>query len=178
MEKVKVINDKICFTTSTLCEVLNVKRTTLKRWADDGCPKESVGWWPIADVLRWKGLVGANGVNSGEKLEKMGLNQQKLFYEMKYKEAQAENMNFKNEIERGVFIRREEVTAELSRFFITLKRSIGGISRKIANEISAFVDPTTCRRIERQLEDVLQEALYQLSVDGVYEAPKKKKVKG
>jgi len=178
MEKVKIINDKICFTTATLCEILNVKRTTLKRWADDGCPKESVGWWPIAEVLRWKGLVGADGVNSGEKREKMGYNQQKLFFEMKYKEAQAENMSFKNEIDKGVYIRRDEVTAELSRFFITLKRSIGGLSRKLANEISCFVDPTSSRRIEKQLEEVLREALYQLSVDGVYEAPKEKKVKG
>lgn len=176
--KVKIIENKICLSTAALCEVLAVSRVTTKRWADEGCPKAAYGWWALADVLRWRGLVGVDGVREAEKDAELTLNQKKLFFEMKYKEAQAEAIELKNEIAQGEYIRRDEVISELTRFFVTIKRSLTGLSRKLATEIGFFVDASTGRRIERQLEEIMNDALYQLSVDGVYEAPKEKKVKG
>ena len=77
--KVKIINDKICLSTSAMCEIFDIDRSTLKRWGDDGCPKAARGWWPLAEVLRWRGLVSADGIKTQDDVEKLSLKEQKLY---------------------------------------------------------------------------------------------------
>lgn len=172
--KVKVINDKICLSTSALCEVFNIDKSTLKRWGDDGCPKSARGWWPLKEVLEWRGLVSAAGMKTEKDVKKLTLQQQKLYYEAKYKQAQSEAAEFKNAIQRGEFIPKDEIVAELQRFFIVLKRSMLGYSRKIATELAGYTDPVTARRIEKMITELTLDALEQISIDGVYTPSKKK----
>lgn len=173
-QKVKIIDGKLCLNTSTMCEIFNIERSTLKRWSDDGCPKAARGWWPLGDVLRWRGLVSADGIKTPDDIEKLSLQEQKLYFEAKYKQAQSEAAEFKNAIQRGEYIRKDDVVAELQRFFVVLKRSMLGYSRRIATELSGYVDPITARRIEKMITELTLDALEQISIDGVYTPPKKK----
>jgi len=175
--KVKIINDKICLSTSAMCEIFDIDRSTLKRWGDDGCPKAARGWWPLAEVLRWRGLVSADGIKTQDDVEKLSLKEQKLYFEAKYKQAQSEAAEFKNAIAKGEYIRKEDITAELQRFFLVLKRSMMGYSRRVATELSSFVDTLTARRIEKMITELTLDALEQLSIDGIYKAPRRKKTK-
>ncbi|QOT13521.1 hypothetical protein JNUCC32_13495 [Paenibacillus sp. JNUCC32] len=102
----------------------------------------------------------------------MTLSQQKLKYEAQLKEQQAEAATLKNAISKGEYIRREDVVSELQRFFISLRRSMGGFSRKIAMEISPYLEPEQVRLIEQNIADTTNAALLQLSVRGVYDAKK------
>lgn len=52
-------NNRIIVNTNTLCELLGVSRTTVKNWADEGCPKHSRGWWDLKEVFEWVGIAGA-----------------------------------------------------------------------------------------------------------------------
>ena len=58
MENYKIIGDKHCFSTGLLIETFSINKSTLSRWEIDGCPKAAKGYWCIADVLRWRGMVG------------------------------------------------------------------------------------------------------------------------
>ncbi|QNU68699.1 hypothetical protein EHE19_001530 [Ruminiclostridium herbifermentans] len=107
----------------------------------------------------------------------MSIATKKLKYEMDLKREQAEKAEFANAVIRGEYIRKEDVTAELQRFFVILKRSMFGFSRKIANELSGIVDSIEARRIEKMITELTSDALEQLSIDGVYTATKKKKEK-
>jgi len=176
--KVKIINDRICLSTAAMCEVFNIDKSTLKRWSDDGCPKVARGWWPLKEVLEWRGLVSAAGIKTEKDIEKLSLKEQKLYFEAKYKQAQSEAAEFKNAIQRGEYIPKDEIIAELQRFFIVLKRSMLGYSRRIATEISPFVDAIEARRIEKMITELTNDALEQLSIDGIYKAPKGKKATG
>ena len=176
LEKIaKIIDDKICLNTSAMSGILGVDRSTLIRWEDDGCPKAARGWWPLGELLRWRGLVSVDGVNTSEDVEKMALSQQKLYYETKYKQLQSEAVEFKNAIQRGEYITKEEITSELQRFFIVLKRSMLGYSRKIATELGSYVDSLTARRIEKMITELTIDALEQISIEGVYKPQKKKR---
>lgn len=171
--KTKFIDGALCINTSGLCEVLNVHRNTLAQWAKDGLPKRANGWYSLKEAFVW--VVDNRGVKkkSADEDGEMSLSQQKLFYEAKLKEQQAEAAELKNDISKGEFIRREVVVGELQRFFTTLRRSMAGYSRKIAMEISPYVDPTLVRTIEQNITDTTNEVLLQLSVRGVYDAKSK-----
>lgn len=170
----KIIDGKICLTTAALCEVLGVTQQNLSYWESQGCPKMKRGWWSIQDVLTWKGLIGTGGIKTEETLEKISWQQKKLENEVKLKEQKAEEAEMKNAIMRGEYIRKEEITADLQRFFITMKRSLLGYSRKVATELSGIVDSATARRIEKMITEVTVDALEQFSIDGVYKPPRKK----
>jgi hypothetical protein len=47
-------------------------------------------------------------------------------------------------------------------------------SRKIANELSSFVEASETRRIEKMITELTKDALRQFSIDGVYSPTKKK----
>lgn len=172
----KEIDGKLCVSTDELCERIGIARKTLTDWESKGCPKAARGWWPIWDILKWKGLIG-NGVKSEDEVENISLAVKKLKYEAEYKKQKAEEATFENAVARGEYISKEIVSGELQRFFMILKRSMLGYSRKIANEVGAYVDAITARRIEKMITELTLDALEQLSIDGVYTATKKKKEK-
>lgn len=172
-ERYKEMDGKVCLTTQELCDQLGISRKTLSEWEEKGCPKSGRGWWPLWDVLRWRGMIG-NGVKSEDDVTEMTLQQKKLKYEAEYKKQKADEAAFENAVARGEYILKEEVTAELQRFFVVLKRSMLGFSRKVANELGSFVDTVTARRIEKMMVELTLDALGQLCIDGIYTATKKK----
>lgn len=99
----------------------------------------------------------------------------KLKYEAELKQLKAEEAGLKNDIARGLYIKKDEVTAELQRFFIVLKRSMLGYSRRIAIEVSPYVETLIARRIEKMIQELTLDALEQICIDGIYEAPRRKK---
>lgn len=173
----KMINGKIFMTTAAITEILGITQQTLSLWKSQGCPQEARGWWSIRDVLIWKGLLTASGPRTEDEAERISWAQKKIEAEAKLKEQKAEEAEFKNAIIRGEYIRKDEVTAELQRFFVVLKRSMLGYSRRIATELAAYVDSVTARRIEKMITELTYDALEQLSIDGVYKAPPRKKTK-
>lgn len=175
--KVKIINGTICLSTAEMCDIFNINRSTLKRWGDDGCPKAARGWWSLKEVLEWRGMVTSAGIQTENDIERLSLNKQKLYFETKYKQAQSEAAEFKNAIARGEYIFKDEITSELKRFFVVLKQSMLGYSRRIATEISPYVDAITARRIEKMITELTLDALEQISIDGVYSPPRRKKTK-
>lgn len=177
-QKVREMNGKILITTDALCEILGISRVAIKKWADDGCPKEARGWWCIADVLRWRGLVGNSGIKTSNKAKELTLNEKKMHFEVLLKEAQAEMAEIKNDIAKGNYIKRDEIVSTLSRYHTVLKRSLISLGKKVSSEVGVFVDSLTARRIENQIDEIIYDALEQLAVEGIYAAPKQKTVKG
>ncbi|TYQ14772.1 UNVERIFIED_CONTAM: hypothetical protein Cloal_1150 [Acetivibrio alkalicellulosi] len=171
----KTINGKICLRTSAMVDILGITQQTLSLWDDQGCPKAARGWWSIKDVLAWKGLLP--GGDTEEDQEKISLAQKKLEAEIKFKASKAEESEFKNAVLQGEYVKKEDVTDELQRFFVVLKRSMISYSRIVATEVSGYVDAITTRRIENLIKDSTMGALEQISIDGVYE-PKKNIRKG
>lgn len=173
--KVKVIEDSLCISTSELCELFDVHRNTIAQWGKLGLPKKTNGWYPLKEVVQWvmdyRGAAKKKATDDPD--EEMSLAQQKLFYEAKLKEQQADAATLKNAIAKGEYISRDEVVSELQRFFTTLRRSMAGYSRKIAMEVSPYLDPTQVRMIEQSITDTTNEVLLQLSVRGVYDAKRK-----
>ena len=53
-----------------------------------------------------------------------------------------------------------------------------GLSGKLATDIGLYVDQTTARKAESQIKDVIEDALSQMSINGVYEPPRKNSRKG
>jgi hypothetical protein len=172
--KTKLINNKVCLSTAAICEVLEVTQQTLSLWDGKGCPKAGRGWWAIGDVLRWRGMVGEGNDNADEKVSWA---QKKLESEVKLKQEKASEAEFKNQIVKGEYVKKDEITAELQRFFVVLKRSMQGYSRTVATELSGFVDVLVARRIEKKISESTNNVLEQLSIDGIYEPSKPSKKK-
>lgn len=167
------INGKTCITTSYLAKLLAVSERTVREWGKNGCPKEDRGWWYLPDVIAWQ-----NG-NEKEKeesqpIEYMSLETQKLFHETQLKKAQSEKEELKNAIARGDYLEKAFVVDELQRFFVIFKRSVQGLSNKLSMEVSSYVDAIEARRLENYIGGIVDDALEQFSVSGVYKASKKR----
>lgn len=166
-------NGRILVSSNRLCSLLDITSKTLTNWSRDGLEKEARGWWDLQKVLAWRGLVNESAT-PGEKKAKT-LQQKKLEAEVAYKEAQVELTQFKSALQNGEYVERDVVQSELSRFFIVLKKSLLSLSKKLSGTVSGYVDNTEARRVERDLNDIISDALEQMSVEGVYRASKKKK---
>lgn len=177
MEKdYKFIDEKLCTTTSELCNRLDISRKTLAEWSDKGCPKAARGWWPVWEVLIWRGILTTEENLSEANMkgtDEYSLNLKKLKYETEYKKQKAEEAAFENEIARGEYISKNEIVMELKRFLTVLKRSMLGYSRKVASEVSPYVDNDVVRRIEKMIMELSTDALEQLSINGIYKANQK-----
>lgn len=177
MEKdYKFIDDKLCITTNEICNRLDISRKTLAEWSDKGCPKSARGWWPVWEVLAWRGILTTEETMSESKMkgtDEYSLNLKKLKYETEYKKQKAEEASFENAIARGEYINKHEIIMELKRFLTVLKRSMLGYSRKVANEVSPYVENDVSRRIEKMITELSMDALEQLSINGIYKTKQK-----
>lgn len=172
MDGLKQVDDKIIVSTKVLCEVLDVSDRALTDWKRQGLTQYGRGWWDLKHVLKWRGEI----YNADSEVSKsVNLQQKKLEAEVTFKEAQSELTRLKTDIANGKYIQKEAVEAELSRFFIIFKKSAMALSRKLSAEVGHYVEPLEARRIEKNLTEIINDALYQMSVDGVYSAKKKEK---
>jgi Phage DNA packaging protein, Nu1 subunit of terminase len=172
MDGLKQADGKFIISTKELCELLDISDRTLTDWKRQGLTQHSRGWWGLKHVLKWRGQI-YNG--DSEVSKSVNLQQKKLEAEVAFKEAQSELTRLKTDIANGKYIEKELVEAELSRFFIIFKKSAMAIPRRLANEVSSYVDPIEARRIEKNLSEIVNDALEQMSVDGVYHAKGKTK---
>ncbi|UED76088.1 hypothetical protein [Brevibacillus sp. DP1.3A] len=168
-KSVKVIEGKLCLSSTAICEVLDIHRNTLQNYTKAGLPKVKTGWFDLREVIRWRAeREGAKASGEDESHAQM-----KLRYEAELKREQAAAATLKNAIANGEYVKRDDVVSELQRFFVTLRRSMQGYSRKVAMEIAPYVDPDQVRIIEQNITDATNVVLLQLSVRGVYDVPKK-----
>ena len=167
-------DDKVLISTKRLCELLVVTDKTLTNWKRQGCSQHSRGWWDLQSVLKWRGTIQ---VNEDEKSKKgVNLQHKKLEAEVAYKETQTELSRIKTDIAAGMYVEREFVEAELSRFFLVFKKSTMSLSRRLGNIVGAYVEQAEARRVEKEISDAISDALEQMSVDGVYNAKKAKRI--
>ena len=78
--KYKDEGGKLIINTEALCALLCVSRMAIKKWADEGCPKHSRGWWDLAEVLKWKGMVGSGNLKSVNDSKDMSFKEKKLYF--------------------------------------------------------------------------------------------------
>jgi hypothetical protein len=135
------------------------------------------------DALRiWKATrAPANNNNFGEvdgDEELASDAELKLKYQAELAKLQAEQLKLKNSIALGEYVPRTEIVGELGRYFTELKRSLMGLSRKVATEVGPFVDATTARRIERDLSEIVTDALERMSAGEVYVPSRKRQIRG
>lgn len=147
--------------TKTLCRELGVTRVTIKNWVDQGCPQESRGWYDLFAVLRWRGYIGNSKPVSKNELEAASLNEKKMLADVRYKEAQAELTEYKNAINAGLYIPREVVESELSRFFVMLKTALRSLPRRIGTRLASQIDPAEARKIEAEVKQTIDKSLNQ-----------------
>lgn len=172
MDGYKKENDKVIVSTKELTKLLEISDRTLTDWKRQGLVQHSRGWWDLQKVLKWRGEI-YNG--DSEVSKSINLQQKKLEAEVAFKEAQSELTRLKTDIANGKFIEKDIVEAELSRFFLVFKKSAMALSRKLAGAIGNYLDPLEARRVEKELDDTIKDALNQMSIEGVYNARKKTK---
>lgn len=173
---IKFVNGKLCISTGELESILNISRQTLSDWKKQGCPNETRGFWDIAEVLRWRGLVANDGVKTEERAAVQNLFTQKQELEVKLKEAQLESIGLKNAIARGDYIEKTEIRSVLQRLFVVLKTSLMTLSKTIAIELMKNnIEINLTRLIEIKIQNIMIDALENIAIDGVFKPPKTKK---
>lgn len=172
MDGYKLDGERVIISTKELTKLLDISDRLLTDWKRQGLTQHSRGWWDLKHVLKWRGEI-YNG--DTEVSKSINLQQKKLEAEVAFKEAQSELTRLKTDIANGKYIEKEIVEAELSRFFIIFKKSAMTLPRKLAGQVGAYVEPIEARRIENSLNEIVNDALEQMSVEGVYHAKKKTK---
>jgi hypothetical protein len=169
----KIIDGKLCLSSAAMGEVFGVTRSALGKWSAAGCPKAKSGWWPLAEVIAWRGLGQAAGTDD-KNLSDAAL---KTKYDAEWKRLQAEKLDFQNAIARGDFVARDEIVSTLARYFTELKRSLMGLSRMLGSQVAPYLDGASARRIESELTKIINEALARMADGDIYVPSKRRKKK-
>ena len=165
----KTVDGASCVSSKVICEAFGVSRETLSSWVNKKeAPKACTGWYPLRDFIKW--YIDMKVQPKNDDVENMTSTQRKTYYESLLKAEQARSAEFKNAIQEGEYIAKDEVVTELQRFFMSLKRTMEGYSRKIAMEVSPYVSPESVREIEKNITEVTRKVLKEMSVRGVYSA--------
>lgn len=177
IEQAKVIDGQLCISSAVMQEAFGVSRQALGNWAKSGCPKSKPGWWPLIEVVRWRGMGASGKADKGKPDADRSLGELKLKYEGELKRLQTEQQEMKNAIQAGEYVAVKEVISELARHHTDLKRSLTGLSRKITTEIAHLVEPSVARQIERGLSNLVNDALRKMSTGENYEPSRRKYIK-
>jgi hypothetical protein len=169
---VQFIDGELCVGFNHLVKIFGVVQSTVVRWRDRGCPQKENGLYSLRAVLQWRGECSVDVQSEDGVMVFKSLAEQKAYYEAELKKAQVEEREIKNAISRGDYIPKAVIVEELKRFFVVFKKSLKGFSRKVAGEISFRFGADEARQAERILSDLTDNALEQLSIDGVYDARK------
>lgn len=161
--QIKVEEGTILISTAGACELFDIDRRSLGNWERSGLEKYARGWWVLKDIIRFRGLGGAGGLDGKEQ----SLAEQKLIAEINLKESQGELSRLKNELMAGKYLESYYVESELKRFFTVFKRSCLNLSRKLGALAASYVDPDVARRLEHESHKTITEALEQLSIGGI-----------
>jgi phage terminase Nu1 subunit (DNA packaging protein) len=138
-EQVKTIDGVICLSTAAMAEAFGVSQQALSGWKKRGCPAAAYGWWPLKDVIAWRGLdsKGADVSEAAQERES----------KRKLRALQAEALQLKNSIAAGEYVKRSEVQAVIGRFLAEHKRDLQAFEVKITSLVAPFVDQATMRQV-------------------------------
>jgi phage terminase Nu1 subunit (DNA packaging protein) len=161
----------IIASAETTAAYFGVTQPTLSNWVNrDGCPRHKYGYYDIKAVTLHRQKMEGIGESPEEErdVEKMSMTQQKVYFETQLKSARAEAATLKTAILRGEYLKRDDVVKDLKRFAGLLKRSLQGLGRRLSREAAAHVSADEARQFNAIIGGTLDEALQQMSVDGVY----------
>lgn len=148
-----------------------VTQQTLSNWVNrDSCPRHKYGYYDIKEVTAHRQKMEGLGAAPDEEraVEKMTLAQQKIYYEQRYKAARAEAAELDTAVRRGDYLKRDDVVGDLKRFAGLLKRSLQGLARRLSRETASHIGADEARRFDALIGGTVDEALRQMSVEGVY----------
>ena len=115
----------------------------------------------------------AYGKNKSEK--ELEMREQKLKAEIALKESQGELHRLRTDIAAGKYISVEEVTLDYTRFFVTFKKFAMALPARLMDEcLSGYVDPAEARKVEKRLQQEVQQLLSAFVVAAVTEQVKGK----
>lgn len=148
-----------------------VTPATMSNWMKAGCPRVKHGYYDVKAVTEW------NAQKEGERLAevaktdpaKMTPSQMKTHFEAQLKQQQLESTRLKNQIASGEYLPKANIVNELSSFFAVLRASVTGLGHELGQLVAAYVDTDGARRADRLIGDRINDALAQMSIDGVYQ---------
>lgn len=151
-----------------------VTPATLSNWMKNGCPRVKHGYWDIKAVSDW------NAQKEGERLAevvktdpaKMTPSQLKTHFEAQLKQEQLESTRLKNQIASGEYLSKTDIVNDLTNFFAIFKASAIGLGHELGQMVAAYVDTDGARRADRLISERVDDALAQMSIDGVYQPEK------
>lgn len=148
--------------TSEICSFFDISAKTLNNWEKRGAPKKDYGKWDLRDLVDWK--YGGGKAESAEA--------RKLKAEANLKEVKLAQEEIKLAVTEGRYISATTVTADLRRLFSVLKKSLLAIGHDVSTELNS-IDQEAAVAANKIINEVIHNALEQLSSGGIYNGKKK-----
>ena len=167
-------NGTIIASTRCAAAYFDVTAATLSNWMKSGCPRVKHGYWDIKAVSEW------NAQREGERLSdvvktdpaKMTPSQMKTHYEALLKQAQLDSVNLTNQIASGEYLPKTGIVEGLSKFFSVFRASAMGLGHELGIMVASYIDADGARQADHLIGERIEDALMQMSIDGVYKPGK------
>jgi hypothetical protein len=161
----------IIASTKYAAAYFNVTPATLSNWMKSGCPRIRHGFWDIKAVTEW------NARKEGERLaevaktdpSKMTPSQMKTHYDALLKQAQLDATLLKNQIAGGEYLPKADIVNDLGKFFSVFRASVMGLGQELGLTVASYIDADGARKADKLIRDRIEDALSQMSIDGVYQ---------
>lgn len=158
---IKLLDGRVLYNATRLRALFGISPAALVKWTDKGCPKQSVGWYDLEDVLQWRGCIGGrkSPVDSDDEDGSSTLQEQKMRADIKYKRAQGELAEIKRDFANDKYIERSQVVADLGRFFDGLRATMRNIPARLGVELAQYMPPHEARRATQRIAEDVDKAL-------------------
>ena len=140
--------------SAEICKFFGISAQTLSNWVKKGCPQESYGVYDLQKMIQWK-----------YEEDESSAFVRKLKAEADWKEAKAGQESIKLAVTEGRFVATEDVTKDLRRLFMVLRRNLLAIGHNVATELNTF-DPEAALAAKKVIDDAIQNSLAQLAEEG------------
>ncbi len=160
--KTNTLEKQFIFSTQETCDFFGISRESLSTWEKKGAPKIGRGKWDLKKLVEWR--FGGGHKESPEI--------RKLKAEADLKEAKARQEQIKLGITEEEFIPVKNVTTDLRRLFMVLKRNLRSIGHNVATNLNSF-DAEAAMEAKKVVDKHIDEALEQMSRSGIYGGKRK-----
>lgn len=155
--------------TNMMAKWLNVSPRQLQTWGKAGAPREERGWWDVQAMLLWRGVASTQSESNGLA--------DKLDADIKLKQIKAQNEELKYRELAGELIPLSLVEERVSKVFANMRVSFMDMGNRIMGKIFTLY-PELAVECKRMIEIEVRETLKDLSENGLFDRPTKKKVVG
>lgn len=166
----QITGSELC-KTQVIARLFGVSVRRIQQLTQDGVlPTTQKGKYDLVPTVQnYLQSISDKAQSKARAASESALRKQKLEADIALKKIMSEYNQLKSDIMAGKYITVEEASQDYAQFFVAFKKFALALPGRIVSRVSGAIDPTTARRLEKEMQEDVTQLLRAFVVAGVAE---------